>query len=115
CDPESARHQAEGSSMIDGVLNDARRTQTASNACLHDALVEEGIRRPMIPNKGRIAEVAQPKPLQSGYGVALGRSEYDFVLCNQHLSKILVRLGQGEDESSIQAAGPNGFDLFDRP
>ena len=28
--------------MIDGVLNDARRTQTAPNACLHDALVEEG-------------------------------------------------------------------------
>jgi hypothetical protein len=48
--------------MIGGVLNDARRTQTASNACLHDALVEEGIGRPMKPNKRRIAEVAQPKP-----------------------------------------------------
>jgi hypothetical protein len=65
--PESAGHQAKGSRMIDGVLNDARRNQTASNACLHDSLVEEGIRRPMKPNKRRIAEVAQPKPLQSGY------------------------------------------------
>src|SRR5258708_14647746 len=37
-DPESARHQAEGGGMIDGVLNDARRTQTAFSACLHDAL-----------------------------------------------------------------------------
>jgi hypothetical protein len=31
-DPESARHQAEGSGVIDGVLNDARRTQPTSNA-----------------------------------------------------------------------------------
>ncbi len=49
--------------MIDGVLNDVRRTQAATNACLHDLLVEERIRRPMKPNKGHIAEVAQPKAL----------------------------------------------------
>jgi hypothetical protein len=101
--------------MIDRVLNDAWRTQSASNACLHDSLVEERIGRPMKPNKGRIAEVAQAKPLESGYRVTLGRSEHDPVLCDKHLSKILVRLGQREDESRIQPAGPNGFDLFDRP
>ena len=49
--------------MIDGVLNDARSTQSASQACLHDALVEERIRRPVKPDKRRLAEVAQPKPL----------------------------------------------------
>jgi hypothetical protein len=47
--------------------------------------------------------------------VALGRSEHDFVLCDEHLGKILVRLGQGKDEACIQPAGPNGFDLFDGP
>jgi len=39
------------------------RDRTTASACLHDSLVEVRIRRPMKPNKGRIAEVAQPKPL----------------------------------------------------
>jgi hypothetical protein len=52
--------------MVDRVLNDARRIEASSNARLTDALVEEGIRRPMKPNEARVAKVAQPKPLQSG-------------------------------------------------
>jgi hypothetical protein len=99
--------------MIDDVLNDARRTQTSSNASHHNSLVEEGISRAIKPDEGHIAEVAQPKPLQSGDRVALGRSEHDFVLCDPYLGKILVRLGQREDESCIQPPGPNRFNLFD--
>ena len=101
--------------MIDGVLNDARHTQTAPNACLHDALVEERIRRPMKPNKGRIAQVAQPRALESGYGVALGRSEHDLVPRYQQPSEIPVGLCQAEDEPGIQPARLNGFGLLDRP
>jgi hypothetical protein len=101
--------------MIDRVLNFARRIEISSNARLNDALVEEGIRRPVKPNEGRIAKVAQPKPLQSSNCVPLGRSERHFVLCDEHPSKVFVRVGQSEDESSIQPTGPNGFHLFDRP
>ena len=101
--------------MIDGILNDARRTQTASNTCEHDSLVEERIRRLMKPNKGRIAEVAQPEPLESGYRMALGRSEQNLVPRYQQPSEIPVWLCQAEDESGIQPARLNGFGLLDRP
>src|SRR5260370_2665966 len=101
--------------MIDGVLNNARRTQTASNACVQDAVVVDGVRPPMKPDKRRIAEVAQPRPLESGDRVALRRSEHNLMLRDQHLSRIAVQLCQTEDESSIQPAGPNGFNLFDGP
>lgn len=47
--------------------------------------------------------------------MALGRGEHDFVLCDQQPTKIFVRLGQRENESSIQPAGANGFNLLDRP
>ena len=47
--------------MIDDVLNNARRLQTASEAYLHDAVVVDGIRPPVKPDKRRVAEVAQPK------------------------------------------------------
>jgi len=49
--------------MVDGVLNNARRLQTASEAYLHDAVVVDGIRPPMKPDKGRVAKIAQPKSL----------------------------------------------------
>ena len=58
--------------MVDGVLNNARRLQTASEAYLHDAVVVDRIRPPMKPDKGRVAEVAQPKSLDSGDRVTLG-------------------------------------------
>src|ERR1700730_18385095 len=100
--------------MIGGVLNDARRTQTALSACQHDSLVEERIRRPMKPNEGCIAEVAQPEPRSSGYGVTLGRSEHDLVPRYQQPSEIPGGLCQAEDESGIQPARLNGFGLLDR-
>ena len=62
--------------MVDGVLNNARRLQTASEAYLHDTVVVDRIRPPMKPDKGRVAEIAQPKSLDSGDRVALGRVEH---------------------------------------
>jgi hypothetical protein len=37
------------------------------------------------------------------------------ILSDEHPSKIIVRLGQGEDEAGIQPAKLNGIDLFDGP
>ena len=52
--------------MIDDVLNNARRLQTALQAGEHDAVVIDGVGPPMKPNKGRIDQVTQPKSLDSG-------------------------------------------------
>jgi hypothetical protein len=78
--------------MVDGVLNNARRLQTASEAYLHDAVVVDRIRPPMKPDKGRVAEVAQPKSLDSGDRVALGCGEHELVLRDQQMSEISIRL-----------------------
>ena|SRR6476620_6029978 len=73
--------------MVDGVLNNARRLQTASEAYLHDAVVVDRIGPPMKPDKGRVAEIAQPKWLDSGDRVALGRGEHELVLRDQQMSE----------------------------
>ena len=78
--------------MVAGVLNNARRLQTALEAYLHDAVVVDRIRPPMKPDKGRIAEVAQPKSLDSGDRVALGCGEHELVLRDQQLSEFSIRL-----------------------
>src|SRR4029077_12017073 len=100
--------------MVDGVLNNARRLQTASEAYLHDAVVVDRIRPPMKPDKGRVAEIAQPKSLDSCDRVALGRGEHELVLRDQQMGEISIRLYQAEDKSCIELARSNGFSLLIR-
>ena len=78
--------------MVDGVLNNARRLQTASEAYLHDTVVVDRIRPPMKPDKGRVAEIAQSKSLDSGDRVALGCGEHELVLRDQQMREISIRL-----------------------
>ncbi len=68
----------------------------------------------MKPDKGRVAEVAQPKSFAAGYGVAFGRGEHELVPRDLQLSDSSARLFQAEDESRIELAGSNGFHLLIR-
>jgi hypothetical protein len=68
----------------------------------------------MKPDKGRVAEVTQPKSFESGHRVALGRGEHQLGLRDQQPSEISVRLFQAEDKSGVELAGSNGFHLLKR-
>src|SRR4029077_18877937 len=91
-----------------------RRRQAALDAYLHDAVVVDGIRPAMKPDKGRVVEVAQPKSFASGCRVTLGRGEHELVPRDLQLSDISARHFQAEDKSRIELAGPNGFHLLIR-
>ena len=78
--------------MIDGVLNNARRLQTASEAYRHDAVVVDRIRPPMKPDKGHVAEIAQPKSFDSSDCMTLGCGKHELVLRDQQMSEISIGL-----------------------